>query len=122
MVKKFQSELKPVALRRAGIRIFQAAALALIFVLTVPAGAASQRAIKSRKQPVYPELAKRLKIAGEVKLEAVVDAQGKVKAVKTVSGTQILAQAAEDAVWSWVFVPGDGDSTVDLSFSFGAGQ
>jgi hypothetical protein len=36
------------------------------------------------------------------------------------SGTQILAQAAEDAVWSWVFVPAAVESTVDLDFNFGA--
>ena len=119
MVNRFQSQLNQARIRRAGARVFQAAALALILVLAMPAGAAT-RAIKSRKTPIYPELAKRLKIAGPVTLQATVDPQGKVVAIKVVSGTQILAQAAEDAVWSWVFVPAAVESTVDLDFNFGA--
>jgi TonB family protein len=120
-VNILQSQLNPRAVRRAGVRICQAAALALILALAMPAGAAT-RAVKSRKAPIYPELAKRLKIAGPVTLQATVDPQGKVTAIKVVSGTQILAQAAEDAVWSWVFVPAPAESTVDLDFNFGAGQ
>jgi len=51
--------------------------LALVLAMAMPASAADDRAIKSRVSPVYPEIAKRMKIAGAVKLEAVVDAQGR---------------------------------------------
>ena len=56
----------------------KAAALALLIVLALPAGAASDRAVKSKVPPVYPELAKRMKISGVVKVEATVDGDGKV--------------------------------------------
>jgi TonB family protein len=99
-------------------KLFQAAALALVVVLAMPARAADERAIKSRVAPVYPEIAKRLKIGGAVKIEATVDPEGKVRAVKTVSGNRMLSPAAEDAVRKWKFVSGPGDATVSVEVNF----
>jgi len=99
-----------------------AAALALLVALALPARAGDARAVKSRVAPVYPEIAKRLKIGGEVRLEATVDAQGKVKDVKPVSGHHMLEAAAEDAVRQWKFAPGDGDATVVVAVNFTLAQ
>ena len=109
---------RPRAGRRWAKRLFQAAALALLVTLALPARAGDERAVKSRVAPVYPEIARRLKISGEVKLEATVDAQGKVKDVKPVSGNHMLEVAAEDAVRQWRFEPGDGDATVIVAVTF----
>jgi TonB family protein len=98
--------------------LLQAAALALLVVLALPARAGDERAVRSRVSPVYPEIAKRMKISGEVKLEATVDAQGKVRDVKPVSGNHMLEVAAEDAVRQWRFEPGDGDATVIVAVTF----
>jgi TonB family protein len=102
--------------------MFHAAALALILTIAMPARAADERAIKSRVAPVYPEIAKRMKIGGAVRLEATVDAQGKVTDVKTVSGNHMLAVAAEDAVRQWKFVPASSDSSVNVEVNFSTGQ
>jgi TonB family protein len=51
-----------------------------------------------------------------------VDAQGKVKDVKPVSGNHMLEVAAEDAVRQWKFAPGDGDAVVSVSVSFSLAQ
>ena len=110
------------ALRRVGIRVFQGAALALVLAVAMSARAADDRAVKSRVSPIYPEIAKRMKIAGAVKLEAVVDAQGKVTDVKTISGNRMLSVAAEDAVRQWKFVPGSSDTSVNVEVDFAAGQ
>ena len=77
-------------------------------VLAMPALAASDRAVRSRVMPMYPEIAKRMKIFGLVKIEATVDADGKVTAVKTVEGNRILSTAAEDAVKRMKFSAGTG--------------
>ena len=69
----------------------QAAALALVVSLAIPARAADVRAVKSRVAPIYPEIAKRMRIEGEVRLEVTVDAEGKVTDVKTVSGNRVLS-------------------------------
>jgi len=108
--------------RRMRFRHLQAAALAAIVALAMPARAGDDRAVKSRVAPVYPEIAKRMRITGEVRLEATVDAQGKVKDVKPVSGNHMLEVAAEDAVRQWKFVPGDGDTVVTVSVNFSLGQ
>jgi TonB family protein len=102
----------------AGSAVLRLAAFALVVILTLPSQAAGDRAVKSRVAPVYPEIAKRMRITGEVRLEAVVDASGKVKDVKAVSGNHMLEVAAEDAVRKWRFVPGVGDETVAVAVNF----
>lgn len=108
--------------RRMKLRFLQTAALAAIVVLALPARAGDDRAVKSRVAPVYPEIAKRMRISGEVRLEATVDAQGKVRDVKPVSGNHMLELAAEDAVRQWKFAPGDGDAVVTVSVNFSLSQ
>jgi TonB family protein len=98
--------------------MFQAAALTLLLAMAVPGIAADERAVKSRVQPVYPEIARRLKITGSVAIHATVDADGKVTDVKTLSGNRMLGPAAEDAVRKWRFAPGSGETTVDVSVNF----
>ena len=119
---KVVSERNDGARRRKGWKILQAAALAAILALALPARAGDTRAVKSRVPPIYPELAKRMRISGEVQLQATVDAEGKVKDVKPVSGNHMLELAAEDAVRQWKFVPGDGDAVVTVSVNFSIGQ
>ena len=102
----------------AMVRIFQAAILALMIALAIPARAADERAVKSRVAPMYPEIAKRMKIGGVVKVEATVDPDGKVSDVKTLSGNHLLQSAAEDAVRKWKFAPGPAASFVDIDLNF----
>jgi len=90
--------------------------IAIVFTMAVPAFAA--RAVKQRVAPQYPELAKRMKIAGAVKLEVKVDAEGKVLSVKTVEGNHMLAQAAEEAMKKWKFEPGPGETTEEVTLNF----
>jgi TonB family protein len=106
------------AVKPAGKLVAMAAGLVLALGLALPAKAADDRAVKSRVAPVYPEIAKRMKISGEVKLEAIVDADGKVKEVRAVSGNHVLGEAAEDAVKKWRFETGSGDATVVVAVNF----
>jgi TonB family protein len=98
-----------------------AAVIGLILTLSLPAHA-DERAVKTRVAPVYPEIAKRMKITGDVKVEATVDAEGKVTDVKAVSGSKTLSPAAEDAVRKWRFVPGADVSHVDVTVKFEISQ
>ena len=121
-MKNQQVGLHPKWLRQAGVRIFQTAALALVVAMAIPASAADTRAIKSRTAPVYPEIAKRMRISGEVRLEVTVDSEGKVIDVKKISGNSMLSTAAEDAVRKWRFETGPGTSTVEVSLNFTVAQ
>lgn len=104
------------------VKVLQTTALALTVAFAVQGRAADDRAVKSRVAPIYPELAKRMKITGTVKIEAKVDAAGKVTEVKTLAGNHVLSLAAEDAVRKWRFVSGESESAVDLDINFELGQ
>ncbi|HTX76509.1 MAG TPA: energy transducer TonB [Terracidiphilus sp.] len=100
---------------------WKAAKAVLLLLLLLPAFSvhgAEERAVKTRVAPVYPELAKRMHISGVVKVQATVDADGKVTDVKALSGNSALVNAAEDAVRKWRFVPGEGVSVVEVTVTF----
>ncbi len=98
------------------------AALALAFLCVLPSHASTDRAIKQRVAPVYPELAKRMKVSGLVRVSATVAPDGTVSATKVVSGNHMLSGAAEDAVHKWRFVPADSESTVEVDVNFALAQ
>ena len=81
---------------------------------------ADERAVKTRVAPIYPELAKRMKISGMVTVQVTVDSEGKVTDAKATNGNRLLAGAAEDAVRKWKFAPGDGTSVVSVEINFQA--
>jgi len=99
----------------------RALALAALLGLAMTARA-EDRAVKSKVAPVYPEVAKRMRISGVVKVEATVDADGKVTEAKSLSGNMMLAPAAEDAVRKWRFAPAAADSKVDVDVNFTLAQ
>ena len=59
----------------------------------------------SRKAPEYPAIAMQTHASGEVRVHAVIGADGKIKSVQAVSGPAVLQHAATDAVRQWVYKP-----------------
>jgi TonB family protein len=57
----------------------------------------------SSTPPTYPTLAKTQHIEGAVKIDALVDASGKVSSMKVVSGPVLLHQAAMEALRTWKY-------------------
>jgi TonB family protein len=103
---------------------FQHTALLLLVALAclffaLP-GHADDRRVEKRVPPVYPEIAKRMRIAGIVHVEATVAPDGSVTTVKATTGNKMLSPAAEDAVRRWKFVPGESQSTVGIDINFEA--
>jgi TonB family protein len=76
------------------------------------------RRAKSRVQPVYPELARKMNLSGTVKVEVVVAPNGTVKDAKVVGGHPVLATAALDAVRKWRFEPAAMESSGVVDFKF----
>ena len=56
-------------------------------------------------RPVYPELAKQARIEGVVRLDVVIDQQGRVSDIKVISGHPLLIPAAMDFVKQREYVP-----------------
>jgi TonB family protein len=76
------------------------------------------RRARSKVQPVYPELARKMNIGGSVKVEVVVAPNGTVKDAKVVGGHPVLANAALEAVKKWRFEPAAVESTGVVDFKF----
>jgi protein TonB len=62
-------------------------------------------AVTSKVAPVYPPVARQLKIEGAVELEALVTESGTVEKVNIVSGNPVLTRPATEAVKKWKFAP-----------------
>lgn len=65
----------------------------------------SARKLVHKVDPTYPEMARRMNIAGTVKLYAVVAPDGNVKAIEQVGGSPLLVQASVAAIKVWKFAP-----------------
>jgi TonB family protein len=78
----------------------------------------SKRKVKYRVNPQYSELARRMNLAGKVKIELVIAADGHVKGAHAVGGHPLLVQSCLDVVKDWKFEPGPEETTQILEFEF----
>lgn len=78
----------------------------------------SARKIVNKVVPVYPPTARSMNLAGTVKLEALVLANGTVKSIQVKGGNPLLAQAAQNAVREWKWAKAEHESTEMLEFRF----
>lgn len=82
----------------------------------------SGRKVQSKVEPVYPELARRMKIAGVVKVQALVAPNGTVKEAKVVGGHPLLANAVVDAVRKWHYETRPKETTESVQYRFDPNQ
>lgn len=71
-----------------------------------------------KTNPVYPTMAKNMRLTGVVKIDLVIDENGLVAEVQNLSGPAMLQRAATDAVKKWKFKPftRDGQATKATGF------
>jgi protein TonB len=81
-----------------------------------------KRKVKTRVAPAYPELAKRMNVAGKVKIEVIITPDGRVKSTRALGGHPLLVQSCVDAVKEWKFVPAPEETTQIVEFEFTAGS
>ena len=96
-------------------------ALALVVpALTAPAQAQEEttRKVKSRVDPLYPELARKMRISGTVKLQLVIAKDGTVKSTKVIGGPPLLIDASVDAVKRWKFEEAKDETTQPVEFKY----
>ncbi len=85
-----------------------------------PQSSPELRRIVRKVSPFYPEIAKRMNLAGTVKVLAIVAPDGTVKSVQPMGGSPVLIQAAQDAVYKWKFAPASAESKEPLELRFDA--
>jgi TonB family protein len=97
----------------------------LILALVSPALTSSAQAqedaarkVKSRVDPLYPELARRMHISGTVKLQVVIAKDGNVKSTKVIGGPPLLIDASVDAVKRWKFEEAKDETTQPVEFKY----
>jgi protein TonB len=82
---------------------------------TISKGVISGNAV-SLPKPVYPELAKRMRVSGKVSVQVLVDETGRVVSATVVNGSPFLRSAAQNAAMQARFSPTKvGDQPVKVS-------
>ena len=61
--------------------------------------------LKRPVEPIYPLLAKQMKIQGSVVLDALIGRDGNIQHLRVLSGPTILSAAAQEAIKQWRFRP-----------------
>lgn len=61
--------------------------------------------VTKRVEPVYPAMARNIRQSGVVRVEILIDEQGKVAEISNTSGPSMLQRAATDALKKWQFKP-----------------
>jgi len=77
-----------------------------------------ERKVIAKVEPVYPELAKHMHIAGVVRLEVVVRPNGSVKSVKVLGGNPVLIDSASEAMRQWKFESANNETNEILQVVF----
>lgn len=67
--------------------------------------AEAMKAVTNKVQPVYPAMARQLKLEGQVEVEAHISEDGSVDSVKPLTGNAVLMGAAVTALKKWKFAP-----------------
>ena len=105
-----------------GRRVLAAVTVALLFGGMLSAQQSSledsKRKIKSKVNPVYSELARKMSLTGKVKVELTIAPDGHVKSARPVGGHPLLVQACLDAVKDWKFEPASEETTQIIEFDF----
>lgn len=81
---------------------------------------AGKRKVRAKVLPEYPPLARQMNVAGKVKIEATVAADGHVLSTKVVGGSPLLVNAALEALKKWRYEPAPRDTTELVEFEFSA--
>ena len=100
-------------------------AVAATFVLVAAVASAQQsvgdegkRKVKSRTNPQFTDLARRMNLAGKVKIEVVIAPDGHVKTARAVGGHPVLVQSCLEAVKEGKFESAPEETTQVFEFEF----
>jgi len=109
-------------MRSRWTRLALSAAAVALFTSSVPAQQATtdegKRKIKTRTTPAYPELARRMSVAGKVKIEVTITPDGHVRSTRVIGGHPLLVQACQDSVKEWKFFPAPEENTQIIECDF----
>src|SRR5258708_39857252 len=94
-----------------------------LMAMALSLGVANLQAQEGRKAlsnpaPTYPEVAKKLRLVGTVKVQVLIAADGRIKEKNFIGGHPILVNAVEETLKNWKYAPASGETTTQLEFNF----
>jgi len=94
-----------------------------LLVVALGLGTANLQGQEGRKAmsnpvPVYPEVAKRMRLTGTVKVQVVIGTDGRIKEKNFIGGHPVLVNAVEETLKNWKYAPASGETTTQLEFNF----
>jgi|SRR5579859_1788512 len=95
-------------------------AILVAVLCALPSSSSAQEARKavSKPSPVYPEIAKRMRLTGTVKIEIVIGMDGEIKHTNVIGGHPLLVDTALEALKKWKYEPSKTETTVTVQFDF----
>ena len=76
------------------------------------------RRVLANPEPPYPEVARRLRLSGVVKVQVTITADGKIKDAKIMGGHPIFVNSVEQTLKDWKYAPAATETTTQLEFTF----
>ncbi|HET8923961.1 MAG TPA: energy transducer TonB [Candidatus Acidoferrum sp.] len=98
-----------------------AASMVLAMALSTTAvnlAAQEGRKVLSNPTPAYPEMAKRFRLEGVVKVQVVIGTDGRIKETNVVGGHPLLVTSVEETLKNWKYAPASSETTALLEFRF----
>ncbi len=79
----------------------------------------ADRKIVTKVIPEYPNIARAMHIQGSVRIDVLIEPDGKVKSVDAKGGHPVLVQSAEDALrhWKWEPAAHETHQVIELRFT-----
>jgi TonB family protein len=100
---------------------FAATCLLVAMALSLTAAnlpAQDNRKVLSNPEPPYPEVARRLRLSGVVKVQVTISTDGKIKETKITGGHPIFVNSVEQTLKEWKYAPSSTETTTQLEFTF----
>jgi len=97
------------------------AGMALAVALSATAvnlAAQESRKVLSNPTPAYPEIARRMRLEGVVKVQIVIGPDGRIKETSVIGGHPLLVSSVEDTLKNWKYAPAASETTTVLEFRF----
>jgi len=76
------------------------------------------RKIVVNVSPLYPDLARPMRLEGTVKLSVIVAPNGSVKSTEALGGNPLLLKAAQDAISKWKWTPSTQETVEHIELKF----
>jgi TonB family protein len=93
-----------------------------LFMTALVAQDDSSRKVIARTAPVYPEMAKKMRLKGRVKVDVVISPRGSVISANMIGGNPVFEKSALDAVKQWRFESTDKETKATVVLEFAGEQ